>query len=897
MSKKVITFYDSEKQAHDFPIVTPDYGVCDTNSDVADKIVTCDDFSLFTGAEITVKFNKAPTTDVIKLNVNNSGAIAVDFSACGNKPSEIIKANGCYGFVYDGTSWIYKGSGASGVGKPGTGVRSEIFNNYQYNIASGEASHAEGMATTAIGDYSHTEGAGTKSKSTGAHAEGTNSIASGYASHAEGQTTLASGDASHTEGTKSIASGSSSHAEGSDTQATGTSSHAEGSENKASHKTAHVEGRGNETSSDYQHVQGKYSNKYESSNYAHIVGNGTSDTDRSNAHTLDWSGNAWYQGNIKIGGTSYDDTNAKTIATIDDVKSNLSTVYKIKGTKSPYPLSISGKTMYSTTDLNVGDVYNISESGRLMYGGLFTEIDSSLVSSSFTISMSSSTNITITANTVNIAKTINNLLSVSTEIEANERFNGVFTEQGNPSNGFKISSHTYVNNSKVINITLSDEIKDYISTTILGLCYILDVNAGDNVVWTEKGWDKLAADVDLSNYYKKTDVDNLLAKKADKKNGNGGFVGGENASAEDGGAIGKNAYTYTGGAVGYKAETADGGSVGYNAKTFNGGAVGYNAETYNGFAGGNNAKTVDSSNNAIDGIQLGTGTNPNEFTAQFYDYQLLADDAKSKSATDGSKYLKDVGKLSDLTTTNKSNIVSAINELDSNKANKQTANGGFAAGKDATVSDDAETGGVAIGNKANAKDGISIGKNTRSDYDGISIGKNASSGMEGISIGSNASSVNGCIQLGKGLNEYDSSYTMKVYDYWLLDDDADVADRDPSDGSKYLKDVGVLNKLNTTNKTDIVSAINEVKDYVDNKVPSGGANASTVTSCTGDELAAIASPIMGSIRYVSAVGTGNNTSITPGLYFYLGSWKKVALEDTAIISNEFVSGGDSTSLK
>ena len=72
--------------------------------------------------------------------------------------------------------------------------------------------------------------------------------------------------------------------------------------------------------------------------------------------------------------------------------------------------------------------------------------------------------------------------------------------------------------------------------------------------------------------------------------------------------------------------------------------------------------------------------------------------------------------------------------------------------------------------------------------------------------------------------------------------------------------------------------------------------ASTVTSCTGDELATITSPTMGSIRYVSAVGTGDNTSITPGLYFYLGSWKKVALEDTAIISNEFVSGGDSTSL-
>lgn len=36
-----------------------------------------------------------------------------------------------------------------------------------------------------------------------------------------------------------------------------------------------------------------------SNTYAHIVGNGTSDTARSNAHTLDWSGNAWYAGSVE----------------------------------------------------------------------------------------------------------------------------------------------------------------------------------------------------------------------------------------------------------------------------------------------------------------------------------------------------------------------------------------------------------------------------------------------------------------------------------------------------------------------------------------------------------------------------------------------------------------------
>ena len=38
--------------------------------------------------------------------------------------------------------------------------------------------------------------------------------------------------------------------------------------------------------------------------YAHIVGNGTSDTSRSNAHTLDWEGNAWFAGDVYVGSTS-----------------------------------------------------------------------------------------------------------------------------------------------------------------------------------------------------------------------------------------------------------------------------------------------------------------------------------------------------------------------------------------------------------------------------------------------------------------------------------------------------------------------------------------------------------------------------------------------------------------
>ena len=69
----------------------------------------------------------------------------------------------------------------------------------------------------------------------------------------------------------------------------------------------------------------------------------------------------------------------------------------------------------------------------------------------------------------------------------------------------------------------------------------------------------------------------------------------------------------------------------------------------------------------LNAIQLGSGTNDKVFTMKVYDYELIVDGASkgSKSATDGKKYIKDVGALSDLTTTDKSSIVAAINEVKS----------------------------------------------------------------------------------------------------------------------------------------------------------------------------------------------------------------------------------------
>ena len=113
------------------------------------------------------------------------------------------------------------------------------------------------------------------------------------------------------------------------------------------------------------------------------------------------------------------------------------------------------------------------------------------------------------------------------------------------------------------------------------------------------------------------------------QNSGGGFAAGTDAEADTGAAVGRKAWTGDGGAVGYLAYAANGGgSVGKNANSDEGGAAGANAKAGAGFAGGKNAKAVNSSNNGIDAIQLGTGTNSAPKTMQVYGYQLL--DANGK---------------------------------------------------------------------------------------------------------------------------------------------------------------------------------------------------------------------------------------------------------------------------
>ena len=138
------------------------------------------------------------------------------------------------------------------------------------------------------------------------------SKATGLNAVAEGIGTAARGNGCHAEGAGTIAKNPNAHAEGIASQATADASHAEGAGARAIGYVSHAEGYYTYAKNAYQHVGGKY-NEYDPSTndsihtgtYAEIIGNGTSDTQRSNARTLDWQGNEALAGGLTLGlGTS-----------------------------------------------------------------------------------------------------------------------------------------------------------------------------------------------------------------------------------------------------------------------------------------------------------------------------------------------------------------------------------------------------------------------------------------------------------------------------------------------------------------------------------------------------------------------------------------------------------------
>ena len=268
------------------------------------------------------------------------------------------------------------------------------------------------------------------------------------------------------------------------------------------------------------------------------------------------------------------------------------------------------------------------------------------------------------------------------------------------------------------------------------------------------------ANKDVLDGISSTDISNWN-NKADKQNSDGGFVGGQYASANSGGAIG------------YAASSNTGGAVGIDASANQGGAVGDSAKTSDGFAGGYSAQTVDDENNGIDAIQLGTGTNSVAKTLQVYEYQLM--DANGNIPSDRLKNLN--GGFA------AGYGASAITGGGAVGREASAAAGGGAVGGGAS-----STSGGAVGNGASATTGGAVGL-TASSTSGGAVGNGASANTGGA-VGNGAKTSDGfaggysaqtvddenngidAIQLGTGTNSV--AKTLQVYEYQLMDANGNI---------------------------------------------------------------------------------------------------------------------------
>lgn len=245
-----------------------------------------------------------------------------------------------------------------------------------YNCtASGSYSHAEGQATTASGNYgSHAEGAGSSAIGNYSHAEGQYTTAQGSSSHVEGLSsqTGANADGAHAEGNSCIANGAASHAEGYITKSPGDYSHSEGRNTEAKGTASHAEGYGTTANHKSQHVFGEYNildnseaAATEKGNYVEVVGNGTGTSARSNARTLDWSGNETLAGGLTASGNVVvKDSEGNTKVSLNSSTGDISCTSVNGVTPTEVAANPSDTGSADLTKIQIGNnIYNIPQGG------------------------------------------------------------------------------------------------------------------------------------------------------------------------------------------------------------------------------------------------------------------------------------------------------------------------------------------------------------------------------------------------------------------------------------------------------------------------------------------------------------------------------------------------------
>ena len=258
---------------------------------------------------------------------------------------------------------------------------------YRNKIEAGNAGHAEGQENRidSIGKQSNTiAGAGhvegisniiTKDASRAGHAEGCGNTASGLYSHVEGYGNTASGSYSHVEGYGHTTSGAYCHVEGySNTVLSSTNSHVEGVECVVRSNAGtggyglHAQNIGTIADGIGQTAMGRYNQRmdggedYGTSGTAFVIGNGTSDSSRSNAFTVGFNGdvNIASGAKYKINGTALSASDVGAV---------------------PTSRTVNSKALSSNITLTASDVGALATSGGNITGNLSyksSTIDASL---------------------------------------------------------------------------------------------------------------------------------------------------------------------------------------------------------------------------------------------------------------------------------------------------------------------------------------------------------------------------------------------------------------------------------------------------------------------------------------------------------------------------------------
>ena len=159
------------------------------------------------------------------------------------------------------------------------GNRSNEYFPGPYSYAAGIGLIASGSTSCAIGEYNS---------------------AFGRTSYASGYNSSANGDYSHADGYYARAIGKHSYAIGNETTAEGLSTYVEGANTSARGQYTHAQNLGTRAYGVGQTAIGKYNKQDTSGTQAFIIGNGTSNSARSNAFTVDWDGNTNAMGLLKL---------------------------------------------------------------------------------------------------------------------------------------------------------------------------------------------------------------------------------------------------------------------------------------------------------------------------------------------------------------------------------------------------------------------------------------------------------------------------------------------------------------------------------------------------------------------------------------------------------------------